>query len=361
MYCSACQKSMVYGRCEECGQKCIQKYFCRLCGDLDKESCRHGNANPYKMQDIDISYYFTKAMERLHENVYPDLIKGIRGTSNKEHVVEHLAKGILRAKHGIYVNKEGTTRYDCTELPITHFKAKEIGTSIEKLKELGYFLDISGQELVDTNQVLELKPQDLILPGFGSLEESASKVLHKVANFIDNLLVNFYGLEPYYNISKEEDLVGQLVIGLAPHISAGLVGRIIGFSETQGLFTHPMYHAGLRRDCDGDEAAVMLLMDALLNFSRKFLPNTRGSTMDAALVLTSYLNPTEIDDQVHGMDTVWKYPLEFYDAAMQMKNPWDVKHGEKQEKIEQLNNRLGTPAQYEGWGYTHPVDNINHG
>lgn len=61
------------------------------------------------------------------------------------------------------------------------------------------------------------------------------------------------------------------------------------------------------------------------------------------------------------MDTAWKYPLEFYEAAMQMKYPWEAKQGEKQEKIDQLNNRLGTPAQYEGWGYTHPVDNINKG
>lgn len=360
-YCSACQKAMAYPRCEECGQKNIRRYFCRFCGDLEKENCRHGKGASYKMQDIDINYYFTKAMERLHEKVAPDLVKSIRGTSNKEHLVEHLAKGVLRAKHGIYVNKDGTTRYDCTELPITHFKPKEIGTVVERLKELGYSKDIDGQELVDSNQLLELKPQDLILPGFHSLEESASQVLTRVAKFVDNLLVNFYGLEPFYKVQKEENLIGHLVIGLAPHISAGMVGRIIGFSETQGLLTHPMYHAGLRRDCDGDEAAVMLLMDALLNFSRKFLPNTRGSTMDSPLVLTALLNPTEIDDQVHGMDTVWKYPLELYEAASQMKYPWEVKHGEKQEKVEQLNNRLGTPAQYEGWGFTHPVENINRG
>ncbi len=564
-YCPACQKSAVYQRCAECKGKNVRRYFCRFCGDLEKENCRHGKGMPYKMQDIDINYYFTKAMEHLRENVAPDQVKSIRGTSNKEHLVENLAKGVLRAKHNIYVNKDGTTRYDCTELPITHFKPKEIGTAVEKLKELGYAQDIYGQELADGNQLLELKPQDLILPGFHSLEESASQVLIKVAKFVDNLLVNFYGLEPFYNVRKEEDLIGHLVIGLAPHISAGMVGRIIGFSETQGLFTHPMYHAGLRRDCvhpstkfvyedgrnlkydeigkfvekiikegaktkqidsfgtlkiesdkefyvlgvdphhyklkrkkvkyfikapipkkwvkittstkrsfimtethdfmyfsknklalkkahqaqkgdkimllnllhtkdnslkrkiykltyhkkifnkkystlekkgdiltdevvkvefftekinsyclnidydstfdknivwgeqiintrcDGDEAAVMLLMDALLNFSRKFLPNTRGSTMDSPLVLTAVLNPTEIDDQVHGMDTVWKYPLELYEAALQMKYPWEVLRGEKKEKVEQLNDRLGTPAQYEGWGYTHPVENINKG
>lgn len=360
-FCSNCQKSMIYRHCEECREKCETRYHCRICGDLLKERCKHGQASPFKLQEIDINYYFNKAKERLGEKLHPDLIKGVRGTSNKDHLVEHLAKGILRAKHNIYVNKDGTTRYDCTELPITHFKPKEIKTSIEKLKELGYLYDILGKELVDEDQVLELKPQDLILPGFDSLDESAPKVLSRIANFIDELLAKFYGLKSFYNIKKEEDLVGHLVVGLAPHISAGLIGRIIGFSETQGLFAHPMYHAGLRRDCDGDEACLMLLLDALLNFSRKFLSESRGGVMDAPLVLTSLLNPTEIDDQVHGLDTVWKYPLELYEASLEMKKPWEAKSGPEQKKVEQISDRLRTVQQYEGLGFTHPTSDINKG
>ena len=250
-FCAACQKEMIYPRCEECGQSCRKVSHCRFCGPIEQEACRHGAgaAKPYKQTELPIQYYFSKALQRLGEKVYPDLIKGIRGTSNKNHIVEHLAKGILRAKHHIYVNKDGTTRFDCTELPITHFKPKEIGTSLEKLRELGYEKDIAGEALVDDNQVLELRPQDVILPGFNSLEESASQVLLRVAQFIDDLLVRFYQLEPFYNLKKPQDLVGHLVVGLAPHISVGLVGRIIGFSETQGLFAHPMFHAGMRRDC----------------------------------------------------------------------------------------------------------------
>ena len=360
-YCASCSKEMILPSCEDCGNPCIQKYFCRFCGDLEKDTCRHGKALSYKTRDIDIAYYLNKAKERLNEPIIPDLIKGIRGTSNRNHVVEHLAKGILRAKHHIYMNKDGTTRYDATELPLTHFKPKEINTSVEKLILLGYHKDINGKPLENDDQLLEIKPQDVILPGFNSLDESAPKVLTRVAQFVDDLLVKFYGLEPFYNIHKEEDLAGQLVIGLAPHISAGLVGRIIGFSETQGLLTSPMYHAGLRRDCDGDEAAVMLLMDALLNFSRQFLPSTRGSTMDAPLVLTSVLDPSEVDDQVHGIDVVWRYPLEFYEAAIEMKNPWEVKYGKENKKIEQIGDRLGTEKQYEGFGFTHHIDNFNRG
>ena len=156
-------------------------------------------------------------------------------------------------------------------------------------------------------------------------------------------------------MKSRDDLIGQLVIGLAPHISCGMIGRIIGFSQTQAMFAHPMYHAALRRDCDGDEACVILLMDAFLNFSRQFLPDRRGSrTMDSPLVLSSFLVPSEVDDQVHGLDVVWKYPLELYRAAELMKNPWDV-------NIAQLKSRLNTEKQYEDFGFTHPVSNINIG
>jgi len=358
-YCLECKTDSIYPSCEECGRDCGKNYHCRICGDLNKDSCRHGPASSFKTQEIDIDYYIKKAKKRVDESL-PNLIKGIRGTSNRNHVVEHLSKGLLRAKHTIYVNKDGTTRYDCTELPLTHFKPKEVNTSVEKLRSIGYTHDIKGKELADDNQLLELKPQDIVLPGFDSLEESAPKVLMNVAKFIDDLLQKFYGLPPFYNIRKKEDLVGHLVIGLAPHISAGLVGRIVGFSETQGLLAHPMYHAGLRRDCDGDEAAVLLLLDGLINFSRQFLPTSRGSTMDSPLVLTSFLDPTEVDDQVHGIDVEWRYPLELYEAAMEMKRPWEVTF-DNGRKIQQLSHRLGKPEQYEGFGFTHHVDNFNKG
>ncbi len=354
-FCNNCSKKTIYRRCERCDEKTEPQYFCRFCGDLKENSCNHGEPQKYKTQDLEIKHYFDSALKKLGTRTFPDLIKGVRGTANNSHITENLIKPILRAKHEIFVNKEGTTRYDCTEQPITHFKPKEIHTSVEKLKELGYDQDILGKELVDENQVLELFPQDVVLPGYDDLEGSAPRVLFQTANFLDELMVKFYDAKPFYNLKSKEDLAGHLVVGLAPHTSAGLVGRIIGYSQTQGLLAHPMYHAGLRRDCDGDEAAVMLLLDALLNFSRQFLPEARGSkTMDAALVLTGILVPSEVDDQVLGMDTVWKYPLEMYEAAMEYKNPWDI-------KVEQLANRLDKENQYEDFGFTHPVGNINNG
>jgi DNA polymerase II large subunit len=354
--CPKCSKETIYPVCETCGKKTSKAYHCRVCGTVQKEECpKHGPAATHKECEIDIERYFNAALKKIGRKGkdYPGLIKGVKGTSNKDHIPENLAKGILRAAHSIYVNKDGTTRYDMTQLPITHFKPKEIGTSIERLNQMGYASDVNGKDLEDDGQVLELKPQDIILPECDeSPDEGAATVLFRVAKFIDELLVKFYRLEPFYNLKNPMDLVGHIVICLAPHTSAAIAARIIGFSKTQGFFAHPMMHAATRRDCDGDEACVTLIMDALLNFSRQYLPAHRGSTQDAPLVLTSRLIPSEVDDMVFDLDVCWKYPLEFYDACTEYKAPWDV-------DIDQIGKRLGTEKQYEGTGFTHGTDNIN--
>lgn len=305
---------------------------------------------------IDIKTYFQSALDKLGIVEFPDLIKGVRGTMNAKRIPEHIAKGILRAEHDVYVNKDGTIRYDMTELPITHFKSKEIRTSVEKLRELGYHKDIHGNELTDENQVCELKPQDIILGAApDSPEDGADEALFKISRFVDDELTKLYKLEPYYNFETKHDVVGVYIIGLAPHTSAGILGRVIGFSKTQSMLCHPLFHAAMRRDTDGDESCVVMLMDGLLNFSREYLPDRRGSrTMDAPLVLTSILDPAEVDDMVHNLDIGWSYPVALYDAADTYSPPWDV-------KINLLGKHLATPQQYEDMGFTHDTDDINAG
>jgi DNA polymerase II large subunit len=360
-YCSKCDKETIFPLCEICDKKTKRKYFCKHCGLLS-EKCKkkdpRGNTHPsalYRLKYIDITQLFKVCLKKLNMDSYPDLIKGVRGTSNQDHTPEHPIKGILRAKYDVYVNKDGTTRYDMTQLPITHFKPKEISTPIEKLRELGYKKDINGNDLTNPDQILELKPQDVILPACRESPDSgADKSLFNVALFIDDLLESFYGQEPFYKPKSESDLIGHLIIALAPHTSSGIVGRIIGFSKTMGFFAHPMLHAATRRDCDGDEASVILLMDAFLNFSRRFLPDSRGATQDAPLVLTSTLIPSEVDDMVFDMDINWKYPLEFYEACLNFKHPRDI-------SMEQLGKKLNTPEQYEKIGFTHNTSDINSG
>lgn len=351
--CSKCGQT-IYPVCENCGVKTKKMLFCAKCGVV--EACNHGDAKPFSTKALAIKHYFDAALKLVEEKIPPDLVKGVRGTANKDHTPENFAKGLLRAKHNLCVNKDGTVRYDMSELPITHFTPFEVHTQVLRLVELGYAKDVNGNPLVSEHQLLELKPQDIILPkNIESTDESADAVLFRIAQFVDNLLVKFYKQEPFYRLQSKEDLIGQLVMGLAPHTSAAIVGRIIGFSNTQCFFAHPLFHAAMRRDADGDEACVMLVLDTLLNFSRQFLPATRGAkTMDSPLVLTSKLIPAEVDDMAHRFDVAWSYPLELYEAALQYRQPQEV-------KVELLGSRLGTPGQYEGIGFTHSLSSMNAG
>ena len=345
--CEKCKTDTVYRTCEKCNLPTEKILACKICGKSD--TCIHSST-------IDIKAHFNSARKRLKNPNVPELIKGVRGTSNRDHIPENLLKGILRARNDVYVNKDGTTRFDMSELPITHFRPKEIGTPVEKLLELGYSKDSRGRPLESESQVLELKPQDLILPlSPDSIEDSADKVMFNVAKFVDELLESLYGQEPFYKLNSRPDVVGHLAIGLAPHISAGVTGRIIGFSRTQTLLAHPLFHAAMRRDADGDEACVILAMDALLNFSRQYLPDTRGAkTMDSPLVLTARIIPAEVDDMVHRFDVGWRYPLELYEAASAFKMPYEI-------KIELLGSRLSTERQYEGLGYSNGLSDMNSG
>ncbi|MFP4190159.1 MAG: DNA polymerase II large subunit [Candidatus Woesearchaeota archaeon] len=334
---------------EEEGNKIIEQNK----GEDDRK--KHIKISSYMRQDIDINHYFDLFLQKLGTKVYPDLIKGVKGTFSRDHIPEHLIKGILRAKYNVFVNKDGTIRYDCSELPVTHFKPKEIYVSVDKLREIGYTEDIYGKELADKNQILEIKPQDVIIPCCPDAhEEPSDKIVYRTGKFIDELLEKMYGLPPFYNFKTREDMVGTTIVGLAPHTSAGIISRIVGFSKSQAFLAHPMLHAAMRRDCDGDESSFFLLLDAFLNFSKKYLPTTRGSTMDAPLVITQEIIPAEVDDMLFDLDTAWNYPLEFYEAAQEYKMPWDV-------KIDTVNNFLGTERQYEGYGFTHDTSNYNSG
>ena len=341
---------------DEEGNKNI-KLFTNASGTIYKESSPHpADALSFSRRSIPINEYYKQALHSIKISLSPPLVKGVKGTSNDEHILEYLPKGILRAKYGVTVNKDGTIRYDMSELPMTHFTAEEIHVSVEQLKKLGYTQDYQGTPITSPTQVIELKPQDIVLPASDEVvHENAEHVLMNIASFVDEELQRIYKLPAFYKCKTAQELIGTLVAGLAPHTSAAIVGRVIGFSKTQCFFAHPMFHAAMRRDADGDEACVVLLMDLFLNFSLQYLPSSRGArTMDAPIVLTSIISASEVDDMVHKLDVSQQYPLALYEASLTMKNPWDV-------QIELLQVRLGTPKQYEELFFTHHTTNMNAG
>jgi len=350
--CEKCGRETIWTKCE-CGGEAKQAYYCPKCRiKTDSQTCPRcgGEVQGFRKKKINVRRLYENAMRNLNERDVRSPIKGVLGLTNKSKVCERIEKGILRAKHNVFVFKDGTVRYDMTDLPLTHFKPSEIGVNVEKLKELGYNFDYKGDPLTSEDQIVELKPQDIILA------KDAADYLLRVANFIDELLTKFYGLEAFYNAKKVEDLIGHLVIGLAPHTSAGVLGRIIGFSDVLAGYAHPYFHAAKRRNCDGDEDCVMLLLDGLLNFSKHFLPEKRGGQMDAPLVLTTILDPREVDSEVHNMDIVERYPLAFYHATLNYSNPKELVG-----KIERVEDRLATEKRFFGLKFTHDTANIAAG
>ncbi len=337
--------------CPKCGAKTILEKTCPRCGRIiEKDECPVCGAPAvnYERRQINIKEIYDEACERVG---LPSLkiLKGVKGLLSSTKTPEPMEKGILRAKYQLYVFKDGTIRFDATNAPLTHFKPSEIGVTVEKLRKLGYTHDSNGKRLKDRNQVCELKVQDVIIP------ESCAEYLVEITHFIDDLLHRLYGLSPYYKVKKRDDLIGHLIIGLAPHTVAGVVGRVIGFTKASVCFAHPLWHNIKRRDCDGDEDSIILALDVLLNFSRSYLPARIGGMMDAPLLIISTVNPLDVDE-ARSVDTSGFYPVTFYASSLRGAKPSDAN-----QLVETVANRLGTPGQFQGYHYTHDTTDINMG
>ena len=352
-HCPKCGESFFfYSKCPNCGVELKLEKICPICGrTFNADLCPTCNVQTrsYVRQIVNVRALLEAACKRLNAP-FPELVKGVKGLTNESKMPEIIEKGILRAKYDLSVFKDGTVRFDATNAPLTHFKPSEIGVGVKRLRELGYTHDTNGEPLTRADQVCELKLQDVVIP------LSCAQYFVRVANFVDELLEKVYGLPRYYNVRKVEDLIGHLVIGLAPHTSVGILGRIIGFTPLNLCYAHPMWHSAKRRDCDGDEDALMLALDVLLNFSREYLPAQIGGIMDAPLLINPFVNPREVQRQAQLMDVGKNYPLEFYEKTIEGVQPKEVS-----ELIDLVADRLGTPAQFEGFGYTVPVSNINLG
>lgn len=516
--CPACGRRTYQNRCE-CGAHTVAVYHCPRCNrPVDGATCPTCGHETVCSQryTVNMKEEYARSLERLGmRNGQVAMVKGVKGLMSRDRAVEPIEKGILRASRNLFVFKDGTIRYDIIDLPVTHFRPREIGVGVERLRELGYTHDTFGEPLSSDDQVVELRPQDILV------SEGCAEHLVRVATFIDEMLEKLYGMEPFYRARTPDDLIGHLLIGLAPHTSAGVLARLVGVTPAGVGYAHPFFHAAKRRNCfeknteitvtdgqewrtlpiwkfvvenfditepgidrlgtyytdtirpfftpsvdpqgnvslkrvtsvsihrapatfirfetargrsvmvtpehamlvwdtdylrrvmamevregdavpvyeghslvtdrvavrelveavddrvycltvdgnhtlaangifagqcDGDEDCVMLLMDGLINFSRAFLPETRGGTMDAPLVLTTRIDPAEIDKESHNVDVCTRYPLEVYEGALSYVHPRDLEH-----LVDRVESRLGTPAQLEGFGYTHDTSDISAG
>ena len=348
--CPSCGKRKLSSRCDGCGEATVRFLSCPRCSQIINaeegqicpkcrvEGVTHSNYNLDIKSTVD-------AVLRKVPDVAHTTIKGVRGLSSGSKYAEPIEKGALRSKHQIYVYKDGTARVDVTNAPLTHFRPSNIHTDIPTLRSLGYEFDKDGKPLVDHDQLVALKPQDVVIP------ENTARDLVRVAAFVDDELETVYGLPRFYNLKSVDDLRGKVVVGLAPHTSVGVAARVIGFSNAQVCFANPCWHSAKRRDCDGDGDSVLLLLDIFLNFSVEYIPTQIGGLMDTPLLIQPIILPAEVDDQAHNFDVAWKYPPSFYVATESSPNASKVSG-----LIATIRDRVNLQDQFYNYGFTHDTE-----
>ncbi|PSQ08822.1 DNA polymerase II large subunit, partial [Halobacteriales archaeon QS_5_68_33] len=257
--CRDCGTRTYRPRCPDCGGVAEAVYVCPDCErevDPDEsgraECSRCGTlARPTQYETIDVGREFSRALENVGERPTAyDTLKGVKGLSSERKTPEPMEKGILRAKHDVSAFKDGTVRYDMTDLPVTAVRPGELDVTAEAFRALGYEADVNGDPLRHDDQLVELRVQDIVL------SEGAAEHMLRTANFVDDLLEQYYGLDRFYELEERDDLVGELVFGMAPHTSAATVGRIVGFTSAAVGYAHPYFHAAKRRNCFHPETKV---------------------------------------------------------------------------------------------------------
>ncbi len=342
-HCPKCHTPSLGLRCRACNTEARMEYYCPFCrAPSPAHDCPQcgKNAMGYSHQKYPLREMLQDAQERMQIRVQTPF-KGVTEMINQDRLAEPLEKGAARQREDLTVFKDGTVRFDATNCPLTHFKPAWIRTPIAKLRELGYDHDIDGRPLEEPNQTVELLTQDIVIP------IDAGKYLARACRYIDYELSQFFEAEPFYRARQMEDLVGHLVIGLAPHTSVGIVGRVIGFTNTHVCFATPNWHSAKRRDADGDADAIMMLMDVMLNFSRKLLSGKIGGLMDAPLLIQPLVFPHESQSQAHNLEVVRQLPRAFFQSSLDEAKAAGVR------SVELVRDRLETPRQFAGYDFTH--------
>jgi len=347
-FCPQCDTPSLSLLCPQCDTETTTRRHCPRCRMETDETicgrCQRRTASHTSLK-FPLKSYLLKAQERMKVRAQEPL-KGVKGLISEDKVAEPLEKGLLRQKFGLTVFKDGTVRFDATNSPLTHFKPSWIRTSVEGLRRLGYTHDVNGHPLEDPDQTVEMRMQDIVIP------YESGRYLLSASKYIDMLLSKLYGVPPFYDLGSVEDLAGHLVIGLAPHTSVGIVGRIIGLADTQVCFATPNWHSAKRRDADGDADSIMLLLDGLLNFSKKFLSDRIGGLMDVPLLVQPLVLPHESQPQAHNLEVTKTFPLEFFESTIREEKASGVS------SVEIIKSRLETSRQFHDYFYTHKTTTL---
>ncbi len=279
-FCETCKESTFVSYCLKCQQKTKQQFVCKKGHISSTQTCMECGQYAFsaRVKPVDVARLLESGFQQVG-SLELKIVKGVSFLNSKNRIPEHIIKGILRAKHKIFVYKDGTSRFDQTNAHLTHFTPEEIHISIKDLIRLGYSHDVNGNDLTQENQLIEINPYDVIV------SKAAGNFLVNLSNFIDDELVFLYDLSPYYRIYSLKDIMGSLIVGLSPFSMVAVIGRVIGYTDNNVTYAHPLWHLLKTRNCNGDIDSMTLLLDVLLNFSTEFIPASRGGTMDAPFII----------------------------------------------------------------------------
>ncbi len=250
--CPSCGSTTFYPKCDSCGEIAKPERICQRCGAVttEKEHCDAPTVF-YERRPVPLVELYDSVKSEL--GMAPPDVRGVKGLMNVKKIPERLEKGFLRAKHEVYVFRDGTCRFDATDAPITHFRISEIGQTVEGIRKLGYTHDCKGKPIESPEQIIALNCQDIII------SSASMEYMAKIADFVDDLLVYLYGLKPFYELDSREDLFGNLVVGLSPHTSGSVLGRIIGYTDANVGYAHPYFHTAKRRNCFSGDTIIPVL------------------------------------------------------------------------------------------------------
>lgn len=308
-FCSECSSYIPYLICPICKNKTIQVYYCQNCQRIiDQEACPSCNSKCSSHAPVIVRWQdiFQKAVEITKVQPYAPLV-GLPRLLGPKCSVERIEKAILRQRHNLKCAIDATIKINVKNSPLTHFKPSQFGIQISKIIELGYVKDIQERPLESSEQILRIKPNDIII------SHKTADELRRVADYIDELLNKLYELPPYYNIKNLEDLIGHIIVSIAPTGNTGIIGRIIGFSDSEVCFADPAWHATRDQRAEGTTSFVMLMLDVLLNYSTSFLSATKVKTYGTpdAIILKSTL----YDE---------KYSFSFWSNVVNVAQPQDL-------------------------------------
>src|SRR5579864_9328659 len=148
-FCKNCNTPSISIACPKCHIKTSTIFICNKCRDeVETDHCPKckSRAHGHSYRSFPLKDLLYAAQERTGFRAQ-EPFKGVKELINQDRVPEPLEKGLIRQSLGLNVFKDGTIRFDTTNAPLSHFKPSWIGTTPEKLVELGYTRDTNGDPL----------------------------------------------------------------------------------------------------------------------------------------------------------------------------------------------------------------------